>query len=168
MLRVKDYIVVGSTGVCRVEDIIKESFGGSEVREYYVLEPISGNSSTIYVPTDNDQVCMRKIMTKQDVEDLIKELSDDDFAWNEDDQKRKSEYAEIARLCKPLELVKVLVSLQKRQDELEESGRKLSSIDTEAYKFTEQILKDELALALSLDPEQAISYLLQQLKIKPA
>lgn len=164
MLRKNDYVVVGSTGVCQVSGIIEESFSGNETREYYVLEPVSGNASTIYVPTDNDQLCMRNIMSKKEVDKLVEDLAKADFSWNEEDQKRKAEYAEIARVCDPFELAKVIITLIKRQEELDESGRRLSSIDSEALKFSEQILKDELALALGMDSEKTISYLIDKIK----
>lgn len=49
---VNDVVLYGGEGVCKIADIEKRNFHGKEV-EYYVLKPLYGSSSTVYVPTQN-------------------------------------------------------------------------------------------------------------------
>ena len=40
MFKINDYIMYGTTGVCKVSDITKEAIGDLKLKEYYVLTPI--------------------------------------------------------------------------------------------------------------------------------
>ena len=67
MFQVKDYVVLGATGVCQVVSIRREYFGDEVDREYYVLDPVGGNGLTINIPTDNQAVSLRRTMTKEEI-----------------------------------------------------------------------------------------------------
>ena len=74
MFRVNDYVVYGSTGVCKIDAINREDFGDGREREYYVLTAIYANSLSIYIPTDNTDAAMRRIMTKDEIYELINSI----------------------------------------------------------------------------------------------
>lgn len=67
MFSKNEYIIYGSTGVCKIIDIVKKKFGFNKEREYYILKPAYDTNSTIYAPIDNDKISIRKIMTKEEV-----------------------------------------------------------------------------------------------------
>ncbi len=153
MLKKNEYVVFSSTGVCEVVDIVTENFDGDSVREYYVLNPVRGNSSTIYIPTDNQSVNIRKIMTKQESQALLEKVPEIGNAWIEEDSVRRVAFADAIQSGTPEKLVELIKILYARQDELTELGKKLSNSDTETLKNAEQLLFDELAYSLSIPSE---------------
>ncbi|MDU5022041.1 MAG: CarD family transcriptional regulator, partial [Clostridiales bacterium] len=69
-----DYIMYGTTGVCKISDITNEKFINGEHRKYYVLTPIYCNDTIIKTPVDNKKVSMRKIISKEDAHLLINSI----------------------------------------------------------------------------------------------
>ena len=71
MYSIGERVIYGSSGACEIIDIRKEAFGGA-AREYYVLTPLGGGSS-IFVPTDNEQLVgrMRAPLTRKEILDMI-------------------------------------------------------------------------------------------------
>ena len=63
MFSVNDYVVYGSEGVCRIEDIGRKDITGLDrEKEYYTLVPVY-KSGRIYTPTDSS-IIMRRVITK--------------------------------------------------------------------------------------------------------
>ena len=74
MFEVGEYIVYGCKGVCQVEEITHIDIPGSNKdRLYYVLAPLEDRNGKIYAPTDNAKVAMRKVITRQEAEQLIED-----------------------------------------------------------------------------------------------
>ncbi len=165
MLKKGQYIVYSSTGVCHVTDIIREAFSGDEKKEYYVLEPIQGNGSTIYIPTDNTTANIRDIMTKEEIFSLIETMPDFDSDWNLDDQVRKAKFVEVLKESKPHELARLIKTLYARQTELEKDGKTLSSSDTETLKTAKQVLHNEIAQVMNLELDQVVPFIMGQIKV---
>lgn len=72
MFSKNEYVVYGSTGVCKIIDIVTKKIGNTKERLYYLLKPEYETNSIIYVPIDNNSVVMRKIITKDEIYELIK------------------------------------------------------------------------------------------------
>ena len=71
MYEIDDLIMYGSTGVCKVSDITKPDFAGSdEDRLYYVLEPLY-QSGVIYAPVDNEKVHMRPVISEDEAKNVL-------------------------------------------------------------------------------------------------
>ena len=72
MFEKDELIMCGGHGVCRVVDIVGNPIDRlDKKRKYYLLEPVFEKGSTIYTPVDNDKVIMRKIMNKEEAEELL-------------------------------------------------------------------------------------------------
>lgn len=165
MYEVNDFVVFGSTGVCQIVDIIQENFGGGEQREYFVLNPVYGNSSTIYIPRDNCEAKLRRIMTRAEIEELIKIMPDVDSEWIVDDQTRRAAFVDMAQSGDPEKLVRLIKVLFSRQEELVKEGKKLSNADTETMKIAETSLHNEIALVLEIQPDQVLPFILGQIEV---
>ena len=75
MLELNSYVIYGDNGVCLVADKRKEKFAGV-IREYYILKPQGNEGSTLFVPTDNEELLskMRSILTREEILDIIHSL----------------------------------------------------------------------------------------------
>lgn len=154
MLKKNEYIVFSSTGVCEVVDIVTKNFEGDTVREYYVLNPLRGNGSTIYIPTDNKTINIRRIMTREQSQKLIESYQGVDDSWNVEDSPRRTAFANALQSGDPERLMELIKTLYARQANLTEQGKKLSNSDTDTLKMAEQLLYDELSYSLDIDLEE--------------
>ena len=165
MYQVNDYVVYGATGVCQVVEISQESFGGPTSREYYVLNPVFGNSMQIYIPTDSQKVVMRRILTRQEILDLIKVMPDIDSEWVSDDNLRKATFSDAIQSGDQRRLVQLIKTIYARGEDLEKSGKRLSNTDRDLIKAAEKLLYNEFALVLDIQPDQVVPFILEQVTV---
>ncbi len=97
MFKVNDYIMYGTTGVCKVIEIKKEKFLGKEEREYYVLEPVYSKNTVIKIPVDNTTIRMRELLSKEAIEELINIVPNADTTWIEDDRIRNEQFKSMLK-----------------------------------------------------------------------
>ena len=74
MYNKNDFIIYGSTGVCRIEDICTPDFAkelGID-KLYYKISPVY-RSETIFIPVDTKNY-MRPIVTKEEADELIAKI----------------------------------------------------------------------------------------------
>lgn len=159
MLKINDYVVFGSNGVCQIINISRESFGGLLEREYYILNPLFTNCSTIYVPIDNQSVKIRKILTRNEISQLMEQFPEDS-EWIADDHSRRTAFTDAIQSGEPMKLVQLIHSTNRRKEELAKLNKKLTFSDEESMKTAEKLLHNELALALNIQPDEVPGYLL--------
>ena len=73
MFKIGDYVAHYKEGVCEVVNIGKIDMGSSD-KEYYTLKPVYDAGGTVYTPVDNKRDQIRKLITKEEAENLIKEM----------------------------------------------------------------------------------------------
>lgn len=162
MFQVNDYVVYGSTGVCQVVDISRESFCGQANREYYVLNPVFGNPMEIFIPTDS-KVVMRDILSKGEITELIQSMPQIDSEWITDDNSRKATFNEILQSGDQKRIVQLIKMINNRKAALESNGKHLTNNDSETFKTAEKLLCNEFALVLGIQPDQVVSFILEQI-----
>ncbi len=72
MFQKKEYIFSETTGVCRVDDVTKINMKVGETPMYYVLRSHYDKSKVCYIPTENHQVGLRALRTKEEIVELLK------------------------------------------------------------------------------------------------
>ncbi len=165
MYKINDTILYGAHGACRFEGLIRRQFNGIQ-NDYYVLKPVSGDNSTIYVPVRNEKLVgkMRPVLSEEELRALIKQIPAEDSLWIENEQERKEKYHSILSSGDRLGLVRIIKGLYFHQKEQKAKGRKLHSVDEHFFKEAEKILYDEFALVLHIEPEEVLPFLLEQLE----
>ena len=166
MFEIGEYIVYGTKGVCKVEDIAHVDIpGASKDRLYYVLQQIEGGTGKIYVPTDNDKVVMRKVITKEAAEDLIRRMPEIEQMWVDNDKQREAMYKEAMRTCDYNEWVSMIKTLYFRKKERTAQGKKVTALDERYLKAAENELYSELSLILGIPKSEVLSYIREQIQI---
>ena len=159
-------IVYGTTGVCRVEEIgpIKGISGSDPGKVYYKLKSVR-SGGTIYIPVDS-KVFMRRVMTKQEADDLIHQMpSISEEVCNSRDQRILNEhYKASLRMHSCEELVRLIKSVYVKNRRLIKSGKKVGKTDLEYRKKAENLLYDELSVSLEVPFEQVKRYVENQVK----
>jgi len=157
MFRVNDVIIYGAHGVCRIADMEEKTVGGVK-RNYYVLKPVNDDGSTIFVPTDNELVLkkMRRLLTKEEVIDLIDSMTDEDGPWIKNDNDRKEHYRKVLSGGDHAALLRTIRGIYSHRREREAEGKRLHMIDERFFKDAEQILYNEFQYVLNLNSKEEL------------
>lgn len=154
MFEINEYVTHISGGICQILDITPLSIPGADKnRKYYVLQPIRGNGSKVFVPVDNDSA-MRKIVTEDEALRLIDEIPNIKEMTIDNEKLRETIYREAIKSCDLRNLVSVLKNLYVRRTKRIEEGKKTTATDDKYFKIAEENLYSELAFVLGRDKKE--------------
>lgn len=167
MLEMNDIVSYGAQGVCRITGLTEKHFGDVTM-EYYVLEPVYQKNSTIFVPINNDKLVakMRKILSADEVYELIRTVPDQQVEWIEDENQRKQQYQEILSSGDKRRLMRTIKALYTHRKEQYAKGKKLHQCDERFFKEAEDLLYNEFALVLDIKPDQVLPFIIGQIEGK--
>lgn len=160
MFEIGDYIIYGSQGVCKVENIGSMNMGGIKTeRLYYTLLPIYISGSKVYTPIDNEKVILRAVISKDEAMQLLKEIPKLEQIDVTDEKSREQLYKDALASCDCRELVKIIKTLYLRKKERLEDGKKVTAVDERYFKMAEDSLYGELAIALGMERDEVETYI---------
>lgn len=162
-----EYVQYALNGVCVIEDIKSIDLNRSKSpKDFYVLKPISGNTSKIYVPVENEQLVskMRPLLTKEEADSLIDSLKLDKFEWIEDRKIRNTTFSDIIKESNPKKLLKLVGCIYIQKQKFIAEGKKLSGTDEKQLTQAEALIENELSLVLNLAPKGLEPYIKSRLK----
>ena len=149
------YIVYGIAGPCLITDITRLTLSGCDgKRKYYVLRPMNSARSTIYSPIDNEKVIIRQIMTAQEAESLLRDLTRIRPAKIENEKQREDAYKEIMKTADLRADVGLLKTLYKKRASRLSEGRKFTTVDEKYLRDAEGVRCSELSIALGEEQEE--------------
>ncbi|MBO5458949.1 MAG: CarD family transcriptional regulator [Lachnospira sp.] len=156
MFQIGEYVVHGSNGICRVNDITQLDIPGSDKnRKYYILIPVGEKGSKIYSPVESSsKIQTRKVITKKEAIQLIQEIPEIEAAWIENDKIREMVYKEALKSCDLRELVKIIKNMYLRREERFSKGKKTTILDDRYFKLAEDKLYGELSFVMGEEREQ--------------
>lgn len=165
MFEIGEYVVYGVKGVCRIEDITHIDISGADKnRLYYVLAPIGDANGKIYVPTDNQKIVIRRVISKEEAEKLIQELPEIELLWVPDDKQREAKYKEALRTCDYHAWVSIVKTLYLRKKERVAQGKKVTSLDEKYMKAAENELYSELSMTLGIPKDEMEDYIRERIQ----
>ena len=165
MFAVGEYIVYGSKGVCRIEEITHLDMAGADKeREYYILAPVGDEGGRIYAPTDSTRIAMRRIITKEEADQLLRELPQIELLWVQDERQRENKYKEALRTCDYRAWVSIVKTLYFRMQERTAQGKKITALDEKYMRMAEHELYSELSLTLGVPMQEMESYIKERLQ----
>lgn len=160
MFNIGDVVSYGSSGVCRITGDCEQKVKG-EKKKYLILKPVYQNNSTVYLPLDNEMLVerMKRLLTADEIEDIIKEMPDSKSLWIENDNKRTEAYTEIMKNGDRGEILRMLRTLYKHRQKMFDKGRKLHASDDYIMKSAEELVFNEFALVLGIKPEEVLGFI---------
>ncbi len=164
MFNIDDYVIYGGNGVCKVIDIgIPDIRSFDSDKEYYTLEPVYENGK-IFAPVDNNKVVMRKVITKEEADNLINSIPTVEVNWVEDMKDRDSQFKDIIRNYDCRGFIKIIKTIIERKKKCTSDGKKLSVSDANYLKRAQEYLCGELAIALNIPKDMVDGYIKNRLK----
>lgn len=160
MLKKGDVISYAATGVCKVEGECEQTVKGQKKR-YIVLKPVHQSNSTLYVPLDNDELKakFKPLLTGDEIEDIIKEMPEENSLWKESSSERAELYSEIIESGDRKRLAQLVRTLYLRQKHLLARGRHLHSTDERFFKNAENLLFDEFSAVLGISQDEVFDFI---------
>ncbi len=158
-------IVYGNTGICRVEEVgTPESLPGVDKEKlYYKLVPVR-SASTIYTPVDTS-VFMRPVMTKEAADhliDRIPEISEDSFECR-DPRMLAEHYRTSLQTHECEDLIRLIKTVYRKSKKLVQNGKKPGKTDQQYRKRAEELLHEELSVALGISFDEVPAYIEQRI-----
>ena len=168
MFQIHDVVVYGAQGVCEIIGIQVQRTG-AENKSYFVLKPKNHTDATFYVPTWNEKALakMRKVMTKEAVDDLIDSMPNKNPLWIENEKERKETYKNILAGGDHAAVISMIQALYLRKKEREAEGKRLHMSDEHFMKEAEQLLYHEWQYVLDLDKAGLMDYIFERLDQNP-
>lgn len=166
MFQVDDVIIYGSQGVCRITGIEEKRISGAK-KTYFVLEPVQAGGATVFAPVDNEQVRkkMRRLLTKNEIHDLIDSVSEGDAAWVENENERKDCYRKILAEGDRGSLIHMIKAIYLHKKAREAEGKRLHMTDEHFFKDAERILYNEFQYVLELESrEDLMQYIISRIE----
>ena len=157
MFQINDTVMYGTHGVCKIEDITMKEFMGSQ-KQYYVLKPISDLTATLYVPIHNEKLLakMRKILSKQEVYQLIETMPQKEIIWFKNENERKEQYKQVIAKGNHSELIGMIKAIYLHKQKRESEGKRLYISDECFFREAERILYEEFQYVLDIKKEDLL------------
>ena len=163
MFKVNDYVVYGTTGVCRITDIARDEYSGNNETEYYILHPVYNDNMTIKIPVNNPRISMRATLTKEEVSSLIATMPDKETIWIEDSRERSDLFKTILRNGTCEDWIKLIKTLYAEKETRSTTGKTLTNTDEEIMRTAEKQLNEEFAVVLNISPDEVLPYILEHI-----
>ena len=160
MFSIGDYMIYGVNGVCLIEDICASPFDKKDTRTFYMLRPLGATAgSVIYTPTDNAQVPMRPLMSREDAEQLIDQIPLVPLLEVPVEKLRREVYRQAMQSCNPVEYVRLIKTVHVRRAEMIRQHKRLSETDSDFERNAKLSLYHELAVVLDIRYTEVEPYL---------
>lgn len=155
MYKIND-VVVYRRDVCKVVGKKRSDFTGEMC---YILVPYyqQDGSVKMQVPVSNKAGNLRDLITKKEIDALIKETPDIQSLPNKP-ANMKSQYATLLKGNDISDLVCIIKTSYGRNKARHDQNKKSASIDDEYLQRAEKFLFDEIAVALNKDYDSAKAY----------
>lgn len=165
MFNINDMIVYGSHGVCKIEGIEDKELMGTQ-KKYFVLKPVKSDTSTYFVPTENDMLLakMRKLLSEKEINELIDSMPNEKANWIANENERKEKYRCIISGGNHVELIKMIKAIFIEKKEREANGKRLHASDERFLKDAEQLLYGEFQYVLNLNEDQLMTYVFDRIE----
>ncbi len=165
MFNINDMIVYGSHGVCKIEGIEDKKLMGTQ-KKYFVLKPVKSDTSTYYVPTENDMLLakMRKLLSEKEINELIDSMPNEKANRIANENERKEKYRCIISGGNHVELIKMIKAIFIEKKEREAIGKRLHASDERFLKDAEQLLYGEFQYVLNLNEDQLMTYIFDRIE----
>lgn len=156
------HVAYGTNGICLIEDIKPMKFtAGMKEKTYFILNPEGNSTSKVFVPTDNDKLMskMRKIMSKEEIDDLLLGLRGKELEWEKDRRFRSENFHEILAKGVTEEMLLMIRCIYMKKQELASAGKNLPATDANTLKTAEKLVEEEFAYTLGIKPSEVSKYI---------
>lgn len=155
MYQIGELVQYGTSGVCRVEEIVQGVSGLQADTKCYLLIPVGKKEEKIYTPVDNDKVKMRRILSSEEVKKLMTNASQIEGPAIANEKQCEAVYREELYSVDCYRWLGLLKTLYARRAARIALGKKVTATDERYLKSVEERLKEELTLIIGQEATAA-------------
>lgn len=154
-----DYVVYGIHGVCRILEL-EERIVDRKKLQYYVLEPVEQAGARYLIPVHNEAAVgkLRPVLSREELEKLLRSQEVRADAWIPDENLRKQAYRELINSGDRGGLIRMVGTLYRHKELQAAAGRKFHLCDDNFLRDAQKLLSSEFSLVLGIEPEAVGSY----------
>lgn len=167
MYQTGDLILYGSTGVCRVTEIIAKKLSRTEPEKlYYVLVPLY-QTGTITTPVEGGKIFTRPVISREEALALIDTIPqiEAEAYHNQNLQQLENHYKKAMESHDCRDLLCLTMSTYRKKQEREQAKLKFGAVDRRYMERAENLLYGELAVALDIAREQVEAFIGERLAL---
>ena len=166
MLAEGQLVIYGIHGVCRITGVETRTVDRKRA-DYYVLSPLDQAGACFYIPTHNQIAVskLRPLLTRQELETLIRSPEANQNTWIADENQRKMRYRELIGSGDRAALMCMVRTLLKHKDDQLAAGRKFHLCDENFLRDAQKLLSAEFSLVLQIPVDQVGAYLQQHMEV---
>lgn len=160
-----DTVMHAGTGVCKIDEIRKENFGGKVGQMYYVLSPVYENKSQIFVPVEKGDGRMRKLLSEEEIYTVLDAVTECGTIWVSDDRMRQQKFSQVLHGDNRADVIKLISELYERKREVGKKGKRLHFADQHILDEAERVVNQEVAYVFHLDMKDVPEFIMNRLGI---
>ena len=148
MYQIGELVQYGTSGVCKVEEIVQSVPWLQKDIPCYLLIPVGRREEKIYTPIDNDKVKMRRILSCEEVKELMGKVSEIEGPAIPNEKQCESIYREELYSIDCYRWLGLLKTLYTRRAARTAIGKKVTATDERYLKNVEERIREELNLVI--------------------
>ena len=163
LFRVGDNVNYKNGGICRIVDICELDYGAGK-QAYYVLRSVYENDTTIRVPVNSKavQTNMRRLLSKEEIDQIILDTEHSENLWVEDYKKRAAAFEQILDSGNRADILWVIKSLSLYRQKAREQKRKFGVTDEKLLEKASKMVLQEISFILDLKQNEVLPYIIQK------
>lgn len=163
MFGIGEYAVYGSGEICRIEEKVERSFDGIEKNVYYKLVPVDMANSAYYVPVQGIDGKIRRLLTKEEVYEIIDSMPEAESVWYSDKNERKSYFESLLRSDDLNGIIGMIKAIYREREKRSADGKRLIASDEKAISQAQRMLHNEFAFVLGIKAAEVEDFILNRL-----
>lgn len=164
MFECGEYVVYGSGEICCIDEIAERCFDGVHKIKYYKIAPREFRNSAYYVPVENAEKEIRRVLTRAEILEIIDSIPQAEAVWYADKNERKSYFESVLRSDDLTSLVGMIKAIYEEKLKRTNDGRKLIASDEKAFSAAEHIIHGEFAFVLGIPESQVSSFIRERIE----
>lgn len=101
----------------------------------------------------------KRICTKEEVDDLIRHIKDENTEWIENENVRREEYGRIIKSGNRREIIKLINTMYLHRKKLSANKKRLRNSDESLFEIAENMIFEEFAYVLGIEREDVEKYI---------
>lgn len=165
MFKTGEYVIYGSGEICCIEEITERCFDGINKIRYYKIAPKEYRNSAYYVPVASAEKEIRRLLTKEEVLEIIDSIPQAEAVWYADKNERKSYFEAVLHGDDFSRLVGMIKAIYEERKKRSNDGKKLIAADERAFSAAEHIIHGEFAFVLGIPESEVGNYIRERIEI---
>lgn len=165
MFKSGEYVIYGSGEICCIEEITERCFDGVNKIKYYKIAPKEYKNSAYYVPVASAEKEIRRLLTKEEILEIIDSIPQSEAVWYADKNERKSYFESVLHGDDFSRLVGMIKAIYEERLKRSGDGKKLIAADERAFSAAEHIIHGEFAFVLGIPESEVGSFIRERIEI---